>query len=184
MISLPQRIAAIHLQPVGDRVELELLDWLAAVLARVFSVSCHVRREWIDARPAYNPVRLQYFSTAILELLAPLSEGEEEIRLLGVTGYDLFVPVLTFVFGEAQLGGRCGLVSLHRLREEFYGMPPSRELLMDRVAKEAIHELGHTFGLRHCPDWNCAMASAHAVERLDLKRAELCADCSRRIGLR
>ncbi len=183
MISPPRRITAIHLQPVGDRVELEMLDRVSATLARVFEVSCHVRGERLDARLAFDPVRRQYFSTAILQQLVPLAAGDEEIRLLGVTEHDLFVPVLTFVFGEAQLDGRCGLVSLHRLREEFYGMPSSGVLLEERAVKEAIHELGHTFGLRHCLDWSCAMASTHAVERLDLKRAGLCADCTRRIGM-
>lgn len=182
MISLPRRITAIHLQPVGDGVTLEMLDRICAALARLFEVSCHVRGERLDAGLALDPVRLQYFSTAILQQLVPLAAGDEEIRLLGITEYDLFVPVLTFVFGEAQLDGRCGLVSLHRLREEFYGMPASEELVEERAVKEVIHELGHTFGLRHCPDWSCAMASTHAVERLDLKEARLCADCTRRLG--
>jgi len=94
-----------------------------------------------------------------------------------VTSLDLYVPVLTFVFGEAQLEGRCALVSLHRLREEFYGLPASNDLLHERLTKEAVHELGHTFGLRHCHDWRCVMASAHGVERLDVKTAEFCPTC-------
>ncbi len=102
-----------------------------------------------------------------------------ETRLLGVSELDLFVPVLTFVFGEAQLQGPCALISLHRLREEFYGLPARPDLLLERAIKEAVHELGHTFGLRHCPNWSCVMASTHAVERLDLKSAEFCASCAR-----
>ncbi|MBI4462937.1 MAG: archemetzincin, partial [Acidobacteria bacterium] len=66
------------------------------------------------------------------------------MRLLGITALDLYVPVLTFVFGEAQLSGRCALVSAHRLREEFYGLPPSNDLFHERLVKEAVHELGHT----------------------------------------
>jgi archaemetzincin len=89
------------------------------------------------------------------------------------------VPVLTFVFGEAQLDGNCALVSTARLKEEFYGMPPRRELARERLIKEAVHELGHTFGLRHCADWRCVMSSSHAVERLDVKGAAFCALCRR-----
>ncbi|MBI3470125.1 MAG: hypothetical protein HY013_02060, partial [Candidatus Solibacter usitatus] len=74
---------------------------------------------------------------------------------------------LTFVFGEAQLEGRCALVSFHRLREEFYGLPARPDLLGERLLKEAVHEVGHTFGLRHCGRWSCVMALTHAVERLD-----------------
>jgi archaemetzincin len=68
-------------------------------------------------------------------------------------------------------------VSTARLGEEFYGLPAREELLRERLLKEAGHELGHTFGLRHCPDWNCVMASSHAVERLDVKSAEFCTRC-------
>lgn len=162
-------------------VPLLLVDELAAALARVFRVSCHVRRETLDAGFAFEPARNQFHSTAILQRLQalPCPEG---VRLLGITGLDLYVPVLTFVFGEAQLEGHCALVSLHRLREEFYGLPASNDLLHERLAKEAVHELGHTFGLRHCEDWNCVMASTHAVERLDVKSAAFCPACQRQIA--
>jgi archaemetzincin len=102
--------------------------------------------------------------------------------VLAVTEADLYVPVLTFVFGEAQLGGPRAIVSAHRLREEFYGLPRDEKKLDARLAKEALHELGHTLGLRHCDDWRCVMASSHAVERLDLKEAQYCRQCAQRIG--
>ncbi|MEN6606281.1 MAG: archaemetzincin family Zn-dependent metalloprotease [Bryobacteraceae bacterium] len=179
MIPLAPRIKSIHLLPVGDDISLGFLDDLAASLARVFTVSCHVRDVRLDAESARDPLRNQYHSTAILRDLVPLVAEKDGLRLVGVTEYDLFVPVLTFVFGEAQLDGACALVSLHRLREEFYGLDPNPDLLLDRALKEAVHELGHTFGLRHCPDWRCVMASTHSVERLDLKQAQFCASCAR-----
>jgi archaemetzincin len=177
---------AIHLlsvipgrgHPVAREAEvrIELLDDLAAELARIFQVSCHVHEETFSADFAHDPARSQYHSTAILQRMQSLS-SEPERRFLGVTELDLHIPVLTFVFGEAQLGGQCALVSLHRLREEFYGLPPSSELLWDRLVKESVHELGHVLGLRHCPDWRCVMASTHDVERLDLKGEEYCPSC-------
>lgn len=170
---------AIHLVAVGA-APAGLLDELAAALARVFHVSCRVRPEPLDAGFAFDPARQQYHSTAILQRLDALAAGDD-IRRLGVTALDLYVPVLTFVFGEAQLDGLCALVSLHRLREEFYGLPASAELLRERLLKESVHELGHTFGLRHCDDWNCVMASTHAVERLDVKSAEFCPACAAHI---
>jgi len=152
-----------------------LLEELAVALGRVFRVPCRVRPEPLDAAFAFDPARGQFHSTAILERMAALAAPGT--RLLGVTPLDLYVPVLTFVFGEAQLEGGCALVSLHRLREEFYGLPASNDLLHERLAKEAVHELGHTFGLRHCHDWRCVMASAHGVERLDVKTADFCSAC-------
>ena len=178
MIRNAPRISCIHLQQAGDGMEEPILYQLAGELARVFRVPCRVRPDSFGMHFAFDAVRGQYHSTAILQRLEPLAGGEEEIRLLGVTEADLFVPVLTFVFGEAQLNGRCALVSLRRLREEFYGLPARDALLEERLLKEAVHELGHTFGLRHCQDWRCVMASTHAVERLDLKEAKFCAACS------
>jgi archaemetzincin len=175
---LPSATGAIYLQPVGDAVRLELLETLAARLAAVFGLSCRVLSVPVDPTPFFDPERGQYWATAILRELAAAVEGSA-VRLLGITEADLFVPVLTFVFGEAQLGGQCALVSLHRLREEFYGLPPNPALLMERAVKEAVHELGHTYGLRHCSDWRCVMASTHSVERLDLKEPQFCPACRR-----
>lgn len=165
----------IHLVEVAE-ADHALLSQLTERLARAFGVSCHVRHERVDAAPTLDPRREQYYSTAILQLLQDFSY-RGSVRVLGVTAVDLYVPVLTFVFGEAQLDGSCALVSMHRLREEFYGLPPNPELLFERLLKEAVHEIGHTFGLRHCADWRCVMASTHAVERLDVKTADFCVPC-------
>ena len=157
-------------------LSIERLDELAAELARIFQVSCHVHEESISVDFAHDAIRGQYHSTAILQRMEGLV-NDPQAQILGVTSLDLFIPILTFVFGEAQLGGRCALVSLHRLREEFYGLPPNANLLWSRLVKESVHELGHTLGLRHCRDWQCAMASTHDVERLDLKGEEYCQLC-------
>ena len=167
----------LHIVPVGEGVSVELLDRLAAALAGRLRVSCHVEVATLDAAFAYEPKRNQYYSTAILKRLLEISPAD--VRVLGVTVYDLFVPVLTFVFGEAQMAGRAALISTRRLADEFYGLPPRTDVLFERVLKEAVHELGHTFGLRHCPDWTCVMTSSHGVERLDVKTADFCAKCAR-----
>ena len=168
----------IHVVAVGDGVDPDRLEALAAALARTFGVSCHIRGGKLDAAFARDPVRGQYHSTAILERMGGLRPREANARLLGVTALDLFVPIFTFVFGEAQLEGPCALVSWYHLCEERYGLPPDESKLRERLHKEAVHELGHTFGLRHCDDWQCVMASTHSVERLDLKGAEFCGECA------
>jgi archaemetzincin len=136
-----------------------------------------VRTAPLDIGFALDPARRQYHSTAILARLQGLDTSGS--HLLGVAADDLYVPVLTFVFGEAQLSGLHAVISAHRLREEFYGLPPNPDLLHERLTKAALHELGHTFGLGHCSQWNCVMASTHAVERLDLKAAAFCRGCLR-----
>jgi archaemetzincin len=154
---------------------LEVLEQLASVLARTFRTPCRIRPETVDVSPAEDARRRQYYSTAILQQME--RSVDPDARVLGITGCDLYVPVLTFVFGEAQLDGNCAVVSTARLKEEFYGLPAREELMRERLIKEAAHELGHTFGLRHCNDWRCVMSSSHGVERLDVKGAEFCKSC-------
>jgi archaemetzincin len=129
---------------------------------------------------AYDAGRRQYGSIAVLEMLArrcPPDAG----KLLAVTERDLFVPVLTFVFGQAQLGGRVAVISLARLRQEFYGLAINREVFAERAAKEALHETGHMFGLVHCADRACAMSLATNVRQIDTKQAAFCAPCTARL---
>lgn len=168
--------ASIQLMAVGEGLRLPLLDRLAPRLESVFHRPCQVVGTHLDASPAYDAVRRQYHSTQLLQAMTGLARGT---RLLGVTENDLFVPILTYVFGEAQLSGPCALVSIHRLHEEFYGLPKDSNRLLHRLLTESVHELGHTFGLRHCADWRCAMASTHIVERLDLKQPDFCSACRR-----
>ena len=75
---------------------------------------------------------------------------------------------------------RVAVFSIHRLRQEFYGLPADQGLLAERAAKEMIHELGHTFGLAHCADASCVMSASHSVEAVDLKGNRMCPKCRRR----
>ena len=129
---------------------------------------------------AYDTARRQYGSIAVLEMLVRLCPDDAG-KLLALTGRDLFVPVLTFVYGQAQLNGRVAVFSLARLRQEFYGFAPDREVLMERAAKEALHETGHLFGLVHCPERTCAMSLATNVRQIDRKQASFCAPCRARL---
>jgi len=130
----------------------------------------------IDPAPAYDASRNQYYSSFLLAaLLATFSHHQGKI--LAITGNDLFVPVLTYVFGEAQLDGAVALVSSFRLDERFYGMPENKMLFEQRLIKEAVHELGHTFGLVHCRRFDCVMHSSTAVEEIDVKSENFCPEC-------
>lgn len=166
----------ISLVPVG-RVDRALLEPLAEGLTQRLRVACSIQPEGLEAEFAFNPLRRQYHSTEILKKLLQ-KPPSESWKMLGVTEMDLYIPVLTFVFGEAQVSDGGAVVSTHRLRQEFYGLAADLELLRERLLKEALHELGHTCGLRHCPDYLCVMSSSCGVERIDLKRAEFCPACA------
>jgi archaemetzincin len=169
----------VSLVPVGE-VARSHLELLAEGLTPLLHVACTISTQPLDLDFAYDSLRGQYHSTAILKRLRKLPTAESW-RVLGVADSDLFIPILTFVFGEAQLGpsdATAAVVSMHRLRQEFYGMPPDPETLSARLLKESLHELGHTFGLRHCADYRCVMSSSPAVENIDLKLAQFCPSCA------
>jgi archaemetzincin len=168
-------VSEITIVPVGA-VGREMLEYLAVTLPGLFGVRCRVDGRAVEPSGAYSPARRQYHSTAILAQLAALDAGEGE-KILGVADVDLFVPVFTFVFGEAQLGGRAALFSLRRLRQQFYGLPADDLLFHERCEKEAAHELGHAYGLAHCPRDECVMHFSNSVEQVDLKAGLFCVAC-------
>jgi archaemetzincin len=166
----------LSIVPIGE-VGRKHLEELAAGLTVRLPAACLIHPPIVDAGFAFSSLRGQHHSTEILKrLLADASA--DSWRILGVTSYDLFIPILTFVFGEAQLNGRCAVVSAHRLHQEFYGMPHDEPLFRERLLKECMHELGHTLGLHHCADYRCVMCSSNNVERIDLKGTDFCAACA------
>ncbi len=157
-----------------------MLAGLCGGLGAVFGSRCQVLRTEPLPPRAFHAGRQQYSSTEILAGLAARVIPDSS-RLVAVTSSDLFVPVLTFVFGEAQLEGRCAVVSTCRLRQEFYGLPADAKLESARLLKETVHELGHTFHLAHCENYECVMAPSHAVEWIDLKSSTFCEACRPRV---
>lgn len=164
---------------IGEQEEsTQLMDHVRRHLARAFGRPIV---PWDGpARPshAYDPRRKQHASGIILRWL--LEAGPADGMVLGVTDRDLFIPILTYVFGEAQLGGRAAVVSTARLAEDSGPFGP--RVLVERVAKEAVHEVGHVFGLLHCETEGCVMSRSPAVREVDTKSSELCADCRARLS--
>ena len=131
-------------------------------------------------RDAWDPRRRQWSSTRILRWLG--ESGPKGGKLLGITDVDLFIPILTFVFGEAQLGGASAVVSTARLADpEEVG---DARVVLERLAKESVHELGHTFGLTHCGAPGCVMGRSASVRDVDRKGSDLCPDCRGRLAPR
>ena len=129
---------------------------------------------------AYDLERKQYFSS---KLLASLKKSERDEKVVGITDVDLYVPRLNFVFGEADTVAGTAIISLCRLRPEYYGLAPDESLFLERAAKEIVHELGHTFGLGHCPNNKCVMHFSNSLADTDLKEAHFCNMCRPKIIL-
>ena len=169
----------LQLLSIGDLDGGLLMD-LGPMLADIFRLPCEVLPRRLNPEFAFHGERQQYHSSEILQRMQRYVSAESW-RILGIAAADLYIPILTFVFGEAQMGGPCAVVSANRLRQEFYGLSADRTILRERLLKEAVHEIGHTLDLTHCDDYRCAMAPSHAVEWIDLKESTLCASCMARI---
>jgi len=154
------------------------LEGLPELLQDAFHARTRVVESDIDISFAFHQSLNQYHGSAILLRLTETAPPEAS-KILGITEVDLFVPVFDFLFGEAQLGGAGALMSTFRLRNELYGLPADEELFYERIGKEAIHELGHAFGLVHCFNPACVMNPSTFVEQIDNKSKDFCRQCRR-----
>jgi archaemetzincin len=165
----------IYIVPIATPAA-HLLTPLEQTVAQFFGQPVKRMHCDIDLEKTYDPERHQYNSSQILLQLIQ-SAPADTIKILGVAAVDLFIPVLTYVFGEAQLGGVGALVSMHRLNNRLYGLPDNDQLLRERLNKESIHELGHTFGLLHCSTPGCVLSPSTYVEDIDQKSDRVCHEC-------
>jgi archaemetzincin len=174
----------IAITPV-DAIEKSILKELRSAVEKTFHISVRIL-------PMENNLSLsssltekgKYNSTALLLYLSQKKKTPENtLKLLAVTRLDLYSPIFSYMYGEAQLKGKCALMSLYRLNQEFYDLPPDPPLFLSRCRKEAIHELGHTFGLVHCRDENCIMFPSSTVEDTDTKSESFCSVCSKLLNI-
>ncbi|MDJ0783721.1 MAG: archaemetzincin family Zn-dependent metalloprotease [Desulfosarcinaceae bacterium] len=180
-MSVPSRSVGqrVQIAPIGGFAP-DLLGAVADMVARIFGLDVRTAPLIDEIGFAYDTERKQYHSTAILDHLSAAAPADC-FKVLAVTREDLFIPILTHVYGEAQLGGSCCVVSTQRLGEGLSKVT-DRSAYLERVAKEAAHELGHTFDLRHCRDASCLMHYCRNVSDVDRKRADLCRYCQVMMG--
>lgn len=160
-----------------EHFEKDVLDIMAGDISREFQVRVTIKECSIDLSSFYNPARRQYDGNQILkavELLHP----SPDFKTMGLFRVDLYIPILTYIFGQAQLRGNTGIASLYRLKNELYGLDQNRILLINRFRKVVIHEMGHMFGLIHCQNPICIMRSSTYVEDIDQKENHFCPACS------
>jgi archaemetzincin len=170
----PATSHCIVISKIGN-FETELLDPISHEIGRIFGYPTDIVPILDDVEFALNADRNQYHSTPILESLA-IEAPPHAFKILAITDLDLFIPILTHVYGEAQLGGKASIISTFRLRD---GLSPLNleKTFLTRVIKEAIHELGHTFKLQHCKDHACIMHYCRNERDVDRKSDQLCRYC-------
>jgi archaemetzincin len=174
----------IGLVEIGD-VEIEVFKSIRDSIGERFNKKVEIiSHKILLPDSAYNKKRSQYHSTTILNTIFNSMKDSEYEKILGIVDKDLYVEGLNFVFGEAiGIPGRVGVISLIRLRQEFYALPPDTILFLDRVLKEAVHELGHLYGFYHCTNPKCVMYFSNSLLDTDRKSSTFCTKCSQKLKL-
>ena len=170
----------IALVTVGE-VDQDIIETLKKDLNRIFGNEVWVGKGMPTPNTAFNKKRNQYLSTMILNGLMNEKEFMACEKVLGIVDHDLYVPELNFVFGEASQ--RVAVISLTRLRQEFYNLPQDQSLFHKRALTEAVHELGHTYGLGHCGNPLCVMFFSNSLIDTDRKGSEFCLKCKSNLNL-
>ena len=156
--------------------EKKILEMIIEDVEREFLLPVSIGEGHLDISEFYDPSRRQYDGNKLIKEIDSIY-GIDDQKTLGLFNVDLFIPILTYIFGQAFLGGRTGIASIYRLGNESYGIQSDPHVLVERFRKEVIHELGHTFGLIHCRNINCVMRSSTYVEDIDQKDSKLCNSC-------
>jgi archaemetzincin len=169
---------AIGLVQVGSTLDIPIRDFSLSLTEKFSNLTISPAPALPDPSEGYDSRRSQYHSTRILVLLERHLEVTGLNRVLGMTSLDLFVPGMNFVFGEARCPGKAGVVSTFRLRQ--FAEPSDEDRLVSRIRKEAVHEIGHMFGLQHCSDRSCVMYFSTTLTDTDMKSEDYCSSCHAR----
>jgi len=162
----------IYLIPIGDINKIYFTN-LCNDLTLRFKLKCLIKPSLTHPDYAYNPKRRQYLASEVLDVIKKIKVSDVS-KVLGITEVDLYARGLNFVFGQAELSCRNCIISVIRLDPRFYRDDYNEKLFYERVLKEAVHELGHTFGLQHCDDRRCVMVFSNSLRDTDYKSSSFC----------
>lgn len=157
-----------------------LLRKIAGQVSSETNFPVRLREGHLDLADFFDAARRQYNADKMLRAVDEVY-GSHSFRTVGLFNVDLFIPILTYIFGQAYLNGRTSIASAYRLNNEGYGLKRDDVIMSERFSKEVIHELGHTLGLIHCHVPTCVMRAGTYVEDIDQKEAGFCGECRKKI---
>jgi archaemetzincin len=166
--------------PLGE-VDFMLVNRLAAEIGPVFGRSVDILKGMKMPDEAQNVVRGQHYAAVVLAKLERLKANNRE-KVIGVCEEDLYLPDENFVLGYADLLANSAIVSLFRIRQEFYGLPEDDGKVYPRLYKEALHHLAHLFELPECRNSRCVNYYSRRMQDIDSKSRRFCDICRRKLA--
>lgn len=167
-----QRILLVSFGVIGQ----SYLKNMIADIEKELEIPVELIVSHYDITRFYDPARRQYDANKIIRYIHNEYKNSGT-KIIGLLPVDIYIPILTYVIGQAAFKGTAGVVSSFRLKNELYGLKQDNDLLFNRFLKEVLHELGHSFGLRHCISPVCIMRPATYVEEVDEKNPAFCMKC-------
>jgi len=154
-----------------------LLEFLSKNVPKAIEPSTvQIGPSLVVPKSAFDESRGQFVSEEVLMALRRVTVTHPNGRVLGVMAADAYARDLNFVFGQAELGGNYAVIYLTRLTPGVN----SRGLAV-RALKEAVHELGHTLGLKHCDNRACVMSFSNTIADTDAKDWRFCSSCREKL---
>ena len=173
----------ICIMAIGN-IPKDILDYIAIGVEKKMGLATKILKSNISLlKNAFSISRKQFLASKIIkEILRKVPK--DCVKVLGILDYDIYTPIFTFIFGQSQFNGEASVISLHRLRQEFYHLPGNEDVFFERALKESLHELGHNFGLAHCEDERCVMHFSNNVIKIDRKEINFCNSCNKYLRLK
>lgn len=168
----------LKILPLG-KISQQILELTAKALKENYGLKTEIIPGAKISKESYNSSRKQYLAEKILEFI----KRKFKDRVFAICNVDIYAEGLNFIFGQAELNGKVGMISTYRLNPEFYGLQFDEKLFFERIEKEAIHEVGHMLGLRHCSNKSCVMCFSNSIIEVDRKSKELCEKCKFKLKL-
>lgn len=170
----------ILLVPLG-KVLTDLLEEIAVALWKTYRLHVRIGRSEEPDTSFYSDARRQFDADRLLGLLAG-RKRDSLAAVLGIVDADMFYGEKNFVFGACSAERGIAVEALARLREEYYGKSPKRELFLRRAVTEAIAQVGQALGLPPCQQKGCALQPVNSLWKLDEKGQALCDACLARLA--
>lgn len=171
----------IVLQPLGAATPAEELEAVSRAIAAFYAVRVTVAQALDLPKSAYYAKRQRYRAEKLLDFL--VAESNKDARItLGLTAVDISTTKAPYedwgILGLATLDGRSGVLSSFRCKRR----AKSPEHARVRFAKTAVHELGHAFGLEHCPNSGCIMHDGEGSVLTTDTEHDFCAETRARLA--